>query len=140
VTRTFLDAGVLIAGGRLMDPRGVAAQRLLDDSDRVFVSSPFVRLEVLPKATYYRRRHEVAFYEAYFARVAAWAEPLERIVALAEREANQHGLGAMDALHVAAAVLLAADELVTTERPTSPLHRTTSVKVVSIHPEASGRP
>jgi hypothetical protein len=71
--------------------------------------------------------------------VSAWAAPSDRIVDLAEQEASQHGLGALDALHVAAAVLLAADELVTTERLTSPLHRTTSVKVVSIHPEARVR-
>jgi hypothetical protein len=36
---------------------------------------------------------------------------------------------AMDALHVAAAFLLRADELITTEKPGKPMYRTTLVKV-----------
>ena len=35
----------------------------------------------------------------------------------------------MDALHVAAAFLLRADELITTEKPGKPMYRTTLVKV-----------
>ncbi len=74
----------------------------------------------------------------FFARVSAWADPLDNVVAEAEREAARSGLNGLDALHVAAATLLGADELVTTERPGKPIHRATGVRVVSIHPAADG--
>jgi len=38
----------------------------------------------------------------------------------------------MDALHVAAAVLMNADELATIEKPTKSIHRTHSIKIISI--------
>ena len=53
--------------------------------------------------------------------------------AIAEQEARTHGLGALDALHVAAAHLMAADELVTTEGPHKPVHRTGLVRVVYLY-------
>jgi hypothetical protein len=39
----------------------------------------------------------------------------------------------MDALHIAAAIEAKADELVTTEKSTKPMHRVTEVKVVSLY-------
>jgi hypothetical protein len=53
--RTFLDAGVLIAGirGDLETVERVLAIR--NDPERAFVASDFVRLEVLPKALYFRQ-------------------------------------------------------------------------------------
>ena len=62
-------------------------------------------------------------------RVVARAEAL---LAKAETEALPLSLSALDALHVAAAVALGADELVATERPTKPIHRATGVTVVSL--------
>ena len=56
---------------------------------------------------------------------------------LAEREAAQHGLNALVALHVAAAALLGAEEPVTTETRRKPIHRVTSIKVVSIRTAAT---
>ena len=53
--------------------------------------------------------------------------------AIAEEEARKYGLGALDALHVAAAHLLGADELVTTEGPQKPLHRSRLVHVVYLY-------
>lgn len=133
MTRTFVDAGVLIAAATGRDPIvRPAAIAILDDPGRAFLSSAFVRLEVLPKAIYNRKPDEAAFYEAFFVDVAAWAEALDEVVTAAATEAERHGLGALDALHVAAAVALGAEELVTTERPEKPIHRTTSVRVVSI--------
>ena len=135
--RTFVDTGVLIAAatGRHPDvlPHAIA---VLDDDQRTFLSSPFVRLEVLPKAIHGRRTAEVAFYEAYFTSVADWADPpalIDPAFALAAR----HGLNGMNALHAAAAIALTADEFVTTERPTSPLFRIPTVRVWSIRPVAT---
>ena len=130
--RTYVDAGVLIAAFRAAAPLGGSALAVLADADREFVGSVFLSLEVLPKAAYHRNRNEVAFYEAFFDRVVAWADPLDRVVEQAEREAARHGLNALDALHVAAAALLGADELVTTEGVRKPIHRATGVKVVAI--------
>jgi predicted nucleic acid-binding protein len=49
-------------------------------------------------------------------------------------ESERHGLAAMDALHVAAAHLGEAEVLYTFERNEKPMHRTTLVQVVSLHP------
>jgi predicted nucleic acid-binding protein len=139
MTRTFVDAGVLLAAATGRDPDvQPAAAQILDDPQRTFVSSVFVRLELLPKAIYHRRHDEAAVYDAFFARkVVAWAEPLDRVVQEAFAEAARSGLAAMDALHVAAAALLGADELVTTERPERSLFRVTAIKIRSIHPGAA---
>lgn len=108
-----------------------AAEALLQDPNREFVASVFLRLEILPKAIYHRSAVEIEFYRGYFARVVAWAEPIDDLVRLAEQEAGRYGLNALDALHVAAAGMLDADELVTTEGPRKPIHRATDVRVVA---------
>jgi len=126
--RTFLDSGVLLAAVRSAGPDRERALRLLEDSERTFITSPFVHLELVPKAVYHKKRLELRFYEEYF-RAAEWCRDLEGIAAVAEREAAKSGLSAMDALHVAAAHLAAADEFITTERPEKPLFRTKLVRV-----------
>ena len=132
MTRTYVDAGVLIGGFQAVGTLGADALVVLSDPDREFVASVFLRLEVLPKAIYHRNVNEVAFYEAFFDRVVAWAEPVADVVERAEREAARIGLSALDALHVAAAGLAGAEELVTTEGPRKPIHRATGVTVVAI--------
>jgi predicted nucleic acid-binding protein len=118
--KTYLDAGVLIAAVRGKDEVARRAMQVLDDPDREFFSSAFLTLEVLPKAVYGKRQDEVEFYETFFAAVRRWAKALTRIVERARHYGNTHGLGAMDALHVAAAISVGADELVTTEKPEKP--------------------
>jgi hypothetical protein len=54
------------------------------------------------------------------------------LVNLAISESDRHGLAAMDALHVAAAVLLAADEFVTTEKPGKAIYRMDAFRVLHI--------
>jgi hypothetical protein len=58
-------------------------------------------------------------YEAYFRIVVHYVTDLEQLLLKDEQEACQSGLGAMDALHVAAAILAGATELITTKSPTS---------------------
>jgi predicted nucleic acid-binding protein len=130
--KTYLDAGVLIAAARGKAPIALRALEILDDPNRQFVSSVFLKLEVLPKAIYYKNTSEVEFYEAVFDSVAYWADSFETIIEQAYKEAFGVGLAALDALHTAAAISAGADELVTTERKTRPIHRTQSIKVVSI--------
>lgn len=47
-------------------------------------------------------------------------------------EACRSGLQSYDAIHVTVAALSGCDELVTTEKPTSAIHRTTLIRIVSI--------
>lgn len=129
--RTYLDAGVLVASVRGNPDPAQAARGLIADPEREFVASVFLRLEVLPKALYHRRTAEANFYHQFFARVVAWAEPSETAADLAEHEAVPSGLSALDALHVAAAMMLGADELVTTEGLRKPIHRVTGVRVIA---------
>ncbi|WP_242577711.1 hypothetical protein [Chroococcus sp. FPU101] len=54
------------------------------------------------------------------------------IVKLAQNIASQYGLGALDALHVASAISVSADELITTEKLSKPIHQVREVQVISI--------
>jgi predicted nucleic acid-binding protein len=130
--RTYVDAGVLIAAARGSGSIAQQALEILDDPDREFASSIFVKLEVLPKAVYHKNEAEVAFYRTFFEAVLHWADALDTVSQEAFREACYYGLAAMDALHVAAAASVEASELVTTERPDKPIHRARSVPIRSI--------
>jgi predicted nucleic acid-binding protein len=134
--RTFVDAGVLIAALRGIPEVSAQARAVLYDPDREFVSSIFLRLEVLPKAIYNKKTIEVQFYETFFSGVAEWITSFDQVVEDAYNQASSFGLGALDSLHVAAALALGAAEIVTTESVTKPLHRITSIKIVTIHPSA----
>ncbi|RCJ26174.1 nuclease [Nostoc minutum NIES-26] len=129
---TFIDAGVLVTAARGVEEISEKAFEILTDSEREFASSEFVKLEVLPKAVYNRQIAEAEFYETFFSSVTYWASDLERIVQDAYHIACQFGLAAVDALHVAAALSVGAEELVTTEKSTKPMHRVTSIRVISI--------
>ena len=67
------------------------------------------------------------------ARIVAAGQPLldwEGIEAeIAERRGGPNGI---DALHVAAAASLQAEELITSERPEKPIHRTARIRVITI--------
>jgi len=126
VKLTFVDAGVLIAAARGGNIQARRAMDILDDPERQFASSPFLRLEVLPQALFNKRTAEAEFYAAFFSTVSA---------EIATREASTNGVEAMDALHVAAAASVGATELITTEKPSRSIHRARAVRVVTIHPE-----
>jgi predicted nucleic acid-binding protein len=129
---TFVDSGVLIAASRGIGDVGRRALEVLDDPARTYASSVFVRLEVLPKPLFYKRRDEADFYRSFFAGVSRWAEPISSVARRAHSEGVKNGLSAIDAPHVAAAIVTGADELVTTERASSPLCRVKSVAVRTI--------
>jgi predicted nucleic acid-binding protein len=135
VKLTFVDAGVLIAAARGGNVQAARAMEILDDPEREFAASPFLRLEVLPQAVFNKRVVETAFYEAFFSTVTHWATNLDAVIEIAVREASTNGVEAMDALHVAAAASVGASELITTEKPSRSIHRARAVKVLTIHPE-----
>jgi hypothetical protein len=134
---TFVDSGVLIAAARGTEEVSRRAMAVLDDPERSFASSTLVRLEVLPKALRHRREAEAQFYEAFFQSVTAWAAVGERLVTEAFSQARTSDLHAMDALHVAAALSLGAQEFVTSERGEKPINRVTSIPIRTIHPETT---
>jgi predicted nucleic acid-binding protein len=127
--RTFLDSGVLIAAYKGSPSIEAPANNILDDPHRVFLSSPFVRHEVSPKALYNRQLDEYRFYQKYFRR-AAFCDDLKSILSYAGKESANSGVGAMDSLHIAAAYLLDTDEFITSERPGKSIYRTSLVKVI----------
>lgn len=130
---TYLDASVLIAAVRGQGELGTRALAVIDDPNRTFAASIFLKLEVLPQARFHKRGPEVAFYERFFAAVSTWATHLSVITEAALTEASTYGVEAIDALHVAAAAAAGADELVTLEKPTRTIHRARAVKVVSLY-------
>lgn len=134
---TFIDASVLIAAARGQTEQAARALEILGDPDREFVASQFLRLEVLPRAVFNRRHAEVAFYEAFFAAVSRWVTDVDGMLNQGYRESSTLGLEAMDALHVAAAAMGGAEELITAEKPSRSLHRARAVRVVSIFPGGS---
>jgi len=132
--RTFIDSGVLIEATRGTNDVSVKAREIISDTDREFASSIFVKLEVLPKAIYYKNADEAAFYEDFFNLVVHWAHPDDRLIQAAYKHACDFGIAALDALHVAAAISVGAEELITTEKLSKPIHRATGITVVSIRP------
>ncbi len=130
--RTFIDAGVLIAAARGEGAMSERALSILEAQHREFVSSIFLKLEVLPKSIYNHQTSEVRFYEEYFDAVSYWATDIDQIIKSAYQEVSDSGLGAMDALHVAAAVSVNAVEFITTEKPGKSIHRTKSIQLFSI--------
>ncbi len=128
---TFVDSSVLLAAARGEDEAYQRAMKVLDDPERSFVSSVYVRLETLPNAVFFNREEEVEVCESFFDQVARWVPSSPELSTRAFELACQYELGAVDALHVAAAE--AADaELVTAEKPTKPMLRVSSPQVVSI--------
>ena len=130
--RTFLDAGVLITAARGTGEDADKTLQILKSPNRKFAASQFLKLEILPKAIFNQSHLEVAFYEAYFDAVAYWATDVENILTAGYQEAAEFGLGAMDALHIAAAVATEADEFITSEKPSKSIYRTRSIAVISI--------
>ena len=130
MTITFIDSGVLITASRGIEELSERAIAILESADREFASSEFIKLEVLPKAVYHRQNNEVEFYNTFFDAVTYWANDSNCIIQDSHNIACRYGLAAMDALHIAAAISVGAEEFVTTEKPTKPMYRVTDIKIV----------
>ncbi len=104
----------------------------MKDPDRIFLSSPFIRHEISPKALFNKQEGEYRFYQEYFKRCVMVGD-LKLILRLASKESARSGVGAMDSLHLAAAHLLRADEFLTTEKPNRSIYRSSLVKIVYLY-------
>ncbi|MBI3210910.1 MAG: type II toxin-antitoxin system VapC family toxin [Candidatus Solibacter usitatus] len=131
--RTYIDSGVLIAAARGSGQLADRALKIItDNTTRDFVSSDYVRSETVPKPTFFGREEEVHFYEQFFSRVTIWI-PFDKVhLESAFQEACRTGLSRVDAIHVVVAELSGCEELVTSEKLSSAIHRTTRVHIVSI--------
>jgi len=129
--KTFLDSGVLLTAWRGRDPEIPLA--IMEDPTREFYTSQLVKLELLPKPTFFRQTDEIEFYMTHF-RIVKREEPLSRELGQQAGElAEQFGIAAVDALHLAAAIRLGANEFITAEKPGKPLFRVSGISVKSIY-------
>lgn len=131
---TYVDSGVLIFAAQGTTAAAALALPFLGDPAREYVTSDYVRLEVLPKCTYHRRDPEIAFYDAFFKMNSRSMPTSQALLDYALDEACRTGISGIDAIHVACAVFAGAEEFITSEKNTTPIHRTTKVRVVSIFP------
>ncbi len=130
--KTFLDSGVLLSAWK----RGEYHERarsVMDDPTRKFLTSDTVKLELLPKPMFEKRRAEVEFYNDHFNVAVATESFSAELGNAALALAKKHGLAAMDALHLASAIRQGADEFITSELPGKPMFRVKELKVISLH-------
>jgi len=130
-TRTYVDASVLIAAFQGKDELAQRALSVLEDPNRLLVVSDYLRLEVLPKPRFHKREEELQFMETVLEQ-AENCETSPKLTSKAIDLASRYDLGAMDALHVAAAVVAGVDELITLEKPEKPICKVTEVPVRSL--------
>jgi len=133
-TLTYIDSGVLIFAAQGTTTAAALALPFLADPHREYVTSDYVRLEVLPKATFHRRTAELDFYDLFFKTTSRSIPTSDDLLKYALEEACQRGIAALDAIHIACAVFGGAEEFITSEKTNKPIHRTQSVRVVSIFP------
>ncbi len=124
-TLTYVDASILIHAAAKSTAetfaRKMRAHQVLNDPSRTFVSSAFLKLEVLPKAKWFNKKREIDIYDAFFRVVESWSPDAELILPALDL-ASDFGLGSLDALHLCAAKHFGA-ELISAEKPTKPIYR-----------------
>lgn len=136
-TLTYIDSGVLIFAAQGTTAFAALALPFLADPSREYVTSDYVRLEVLPKAIFHKRTAEVAFYDLFFTTTTRSIPTSEALLKYALEEACKTGIQGLDAVHIACAVFAGAEEFITSEKINTPLHRTKLIKMVSIFPAAA---
>ena len=132
--KTFLDSGVLLTAWRGTSlPETDAAKSIMADERREFLTCENIRLEVLPKPTFEKRRAELEFYDDYFNSVKT-VEPFNEAWGTAALAlAKKFGLSAGGALNLASAIRQGADEFITSELPGKPMFRVPGIKVASLY-------
>ena len=133
-TLTYIDSGVLIFAAKGTTDAAALALPFLGDPNREYVTSDYVRLEILPKATFHRRTVEIDFYNLFFSTTTRTIPTSPALLAYALEEACNTGIQGLDAVHIACAVFAGAEEFITSEKTNKPIHRTTLIKTVSIFP------
>lgn len=139
--RTYFDTGVLITAFRGKDNDLVKkAYSILDDTNRKFIVSDALKLELFPKPTFNKPKStsnkqevtELDFYKRIFDE-SEFIKISENTISNAFELACKYNLGAMDAIHITLAQFAGVDEFITSEKPTKPMCKITNPKVISLH-------
>ncbi|MFZ2961386.1 MAG: type II toxin-antitoxin system VapC family toxin [Candidatus Ozemobacteraceae bacterium] len=130
--KTYLDSSVLIAAARGLEPHATKAFAILNDPDREFVASIFLKLELLPKSIFHKQETEKKLYQLYFSQISQWAPTTDEMIEKTIKLAGLYNLSSIDAIHAASAIALKADEFITGEKPGKPLFRIKNLKVIGM--------
>jgi hypothetical protein len=130
--RTYIDPGVLICALRGSDRESAAALSFLYDPLREYVTSDYVRIELIPKCVFHKNDVERQFYEKFFRSSTMRVPSSDELLAFAIEEGGRTGISGIDAIHVACALVAEAEELVTTEKATKPIHNARGIRVISV--------
>jgi predicted nucleic acid-binding protein len=122
--RTYFDANAAIVtfAGSTPDYRISRAFQVLEDKNRLLLSSDYLWLEVIPKSLYFKELTKISYINKVFER----SEKIfsnQNIIDKAISLATSYGLSAMDSLHIASSIEGKADEFVTFEKSTKPYSR-----------------
>lgn len=134
--RTYFDTGVVIAA---FSSKSNAADvdlalELITDPSREIVTSGLLKLELLPSAMGVGDADQVDALQEFFDAADYYVAVDETLIERAIDEAAQlNGIGAIDALHLAAAISAGAREFITTEKRTKPLYRTRKIQVTHLY-------
>ena len=134
---TFIDSCVLINAVQGVGEANRKALEILDNEYRKFIVSDFVLLEVIPKPTFNKIQDQVSFYQSFFNDVSTSIEISTAITTLAIQLSSEYDVAPMDSLIVSSAIVGGADELITMEKPTNPMHRVKEIKVISLYTPSS---
>ncbi len=131
---TYLDSSVLLCALHGKGATFARAYQIVNDPSRKFLSSDYVRLEVLPKPTFYKKKEAVDFLTEFFRKARLVASNVD-ITRAALGFACEYDINVFDALHLSSAVGGKAAEFVTAEQNTKPVFRATGtgVKLTSIY-------
>ena len=131
--RTVIDTCVLRTAFEGEGEENRKALEALDDANREFMAVDFVALELIPKPIFNKFKDQACFYKSFFDYAPIRVEVTSAITNLALRLASEHDIGPMDSLIVSSAIIGRADELITMEKPTMPMHKVKEVKVISLY-------
>jgi len=134
--RTYIDSGVLTWAAQGVTDNAARALPFITDPGREYVTSDYVRLELIPKATFHRNHSELEFYETFFRANIRCIPTSDTLISQAMEHGCATGISGIDALHIACAVFAGAEEFITVEKTTKPIHRTKLIKVISIRSDS----
>ncbi len=131
--RTFLDTGVLLAAWDAKQALHEQAKGVLSDRNRDFIATSLLSLELVPHAEYCKQEKEVAFMRFYLGvYVSEMLEVNEQLVLEGMAVARRIDAGGIDAMHLAAAIMLNVDEFITTENENKPMYREDRLRVIHL--------
>ena len=84
--RTYIDTGVLIQAISGKKELSEIAMAFLYDPLREYITSDYVKIELLPKCTFHKNNEERQFYEEFFQNCATRVPSSDDLLALAIEE------------------------------------------------------